>query len=48
MSKSCREVGVISATFYKRRSKDGGMEMSLMAGMRELEAENARLSKMYV
>jgi len=44
----CRELGVSSATFYKWRSKYGGMDASLMARMKELEAENARLRKMYV
>ncbi len=36
-----------SATFYKWRSKFGGMDASLMARMRELEQENARLKRMY-
>jgi putative transposase len=44
----CRELGISTATFYKRRSKFGGMDVSLMARMKELEAENARLRKMYV
>jgi putative transposase len=44
----CRELGVSTATFYKWRSKFGGMDVSLMARMKELEAENARLRKMYV
>ncbi|MBB1624171.1 transposase [Achromobacter sp. UMC71] len=44
----CRELGISSATFYKWRSKYGGMDISLMARMKELEAENARLRKMYV
>ncbi|QVQ24724.1 IS3 family transposase [Achromobacter deleyi] len=44
----CRELGISSATFYKWRSKYGGMDVSLMARMKELEAENARLRKMYV
>lgn len=39
----CRELGISSATFYKWRSKYGGMDVSLMARMKELEAENARL-----
>ena len=43
----CREHGISSATFYKWRSKYVGMDASLMARMRELEAENARLKKMY-
>jgi len=44
----CRDLGISSATFYKWRSKYGGMDVSLMARMKELEAENARLRKMYV
>lgn len=44
----CRELGISSATFYKWRAKYGGMDVSLMARMKELEAENARLRKMYV
>ena len=42
-----RELGVSTATFYKWRSKYGGMDVSMMARMKELEAENARLRKMY-
>ena len=43
----CREHAMSSATFYKWRSKFGGMDASLMARMRELEDENRRLKKMY-
>ena len=43
----CREHGMSNATFYKWRSKFGGMDASLMARMRELEQENARLKRMY-
>lgn len=43
----CREHGMSSATFYKWRAKFGGMDASLMARMKELERENARLKKMY-
>jgi putative transposase len=43
----CRELGISSATFYKWRSKYGGMDTSMMARMKELEQENARLKKMY-
>lgn len=43
----CREHGMSSATFYKWRAKFGGMDASLMARLKELEAENARLKKMY-
>ncbi|AEA65895.1 transposase IS3/IS911 family protein (plasmid) [Burkholderia gladioli BSR3] len=44
----CRELGISTATFYKWRSKYGGTDVSLIARMNELEAENARLRKMYV
>ena len=44
----CREHGISMATFYKWRAKFGGMDASLIARMKELEAENARLKKMYI
>jgi putative transposase len=44
----CRETGVSTATFYKWRAKFGGMDVSMMARMKELEDENRRLKKMYV
>jgi putative transposase len=44
----CRELGISVATFYKWRSKFGGMDTSLMARMKELEEENRRLKKMYI
>lgn len=44
----CRELGISTATFYKWRSKFGGMDVSMMARMKELEAENSRLRKMYI
>ncbi len=43
----CREHGMSNATFYKWRSKYGGMDASLMARMKELEQENRQLKKMY-
>ena len=43
----CRQHGISSATFYKWRSKYGGMDASLMGRMKELEEENRRLKKMY-
>ena len=41
----CREHGISSATFYKWRSKFGGMDASLMARLKELEDENTRLKR---
>ena len=43
----CRELGISSATFYKLRAKFGGMDVSMIARLKELEAENTRLKKMY-
>jgi len=43
----CREHGMSSATFYKWKSKYGGMDLSMMTWLKELEAENARLKRMY-
>lgn len=45
--KLCREHGVSSATIYKWRAKFGGMDTSLMARLKELEAENSRLKRLY-
>jgi putative transposase len=44
----CRELGISQATFYKWRSKYGGMDANPMARMKELESENVRLRKVYV
>ena len=43
----CREHGISSATFYKWKAKYGGMDVSLLKRMRELEEENTRLKRMY-
>src|SRR5690625_2430940 len=43
----CREHGMSGATFYKWRAKYGGMDTSMMARLKELEAENKQLKKMY-
>lgn len=42
----CRKHGVSDATFYKWRSKYGGMEVSDARKLRALEAENAKLKKL--
>jgi putative transposase len=44
----CRELGISSATFYKWRAKFGGMDVSMMARLKELEEENRRLRKLYM
>jgi putative transposase len=43
----CRTHGISSATFYKWRSKYGGMDSSMVSQMKALEEENRRLKKMY-
>ncbi len=43
----CREHGMSSATFYKWRTKFGGMGASMITRLKELEEENRRLNKMY-
>lgn len=43
----CRDHGMSSATFYKWRARYGGMDTSMMARLKELEAENRQLKKMY-
>jgi len=43
----CRKHGMSNASFYKWRAKYGGMDISHMKRLKELELENARLKKMY-
>jgi putative transposase len=43
----CREHGMSSASFYKWRARYGGMDASMMVEMKDLEAENKRLKRMY-
>ena len=47
VSEVSRKHGVSANTIYQWRSKFGGMAVSDMQRLRELEAENARLKKMY-
>ncbi len=42
----CRKHGISDATFYKWRSKYGGLEVSEAKRLRALEEENARLKKL--
>ena len=43
----CREHNISQSTSYNWRSKYDGMDASLIARLKELEVENARLKKMY-
>jgi putative transposase len=37
----------VPRTFYKRRAKYGGMDTSMIARLKELEVDYARLKKIY-
>jgi putative transposase len=43
VSELCRRHGISDATFYTWRSKYGGLEVSEMRRLRQLEEENRRL-----
>lgn len=43
----CREYGISRASFYKWRSRYGGMEASMVSEMKALAEENKRLKRMY-
>ena len=43
----CREHEVSEATYYKWKSKYGGMQASDIRRLREVEEENRRLKQMY-
>ena len=43
VSELCREHGMSNASFYKWRSKYGGMDASMISQMKALEDENRRL-----
>jgi len=42
-----RKYNISSGTYYKWKSKYGGMEVSDMKRLKELEGENRRLKQMY-
>jgi putative transposase len=42
----CRKHGISDATFYKWKSKYGGMEVAEAKRLKALEAENAKLKKL--
>jgi len=43
----CRKHGIADATYYNWKAKYGGMGVSELKRMKELETENARLKRMY-
>lgn len=42
-----RKLGIVPATLYQWKAKYGGMTLSELKRLRELEAENSRLKRMY-
>jgi len=45
VSELCRKHGMSDATLYKWKSRYGGMQVSELRRLKDLEAENAELSK---
>ena len=45
VSEICREFGISEPTFYSWKSKYGGMTLSELQRVKELESENARLKR---
>jgi putative transposase len=43
----CRKHGISSATYYQWKSKYAGMSANELKRVKELEAENSRLKRMY-
>lgn len=43
----CRELGISEPTYFTWKSKYGGMEASDVKRLKDLEAENSRLKRMY-
>ena len=43
----CREHGVSQPTYYKWKSKYGGLGVSELKRIKELEADHAKLKRMY-
>lgn len=44
----CRRLGVTETTFYRWKSKYGGMDVSDAKRLKQLEDENRRLKQMWV
>ena len=45
ISELCRSHGISETTFYKWRKKYGGVEVTAVKRLRELEQENSRLKR---
>ena len=47
MLELARKHGISEATFYNWKARYGGLDVSQLRRLKELEGENARLKKMY-
>jgi putative transposase len=47
VSELCRKHGISNATYYKWKSRYGGLDASDLKRLRELESENGELKRMY-
>lgn len=47
LNELCRKHNISSATYYKWKSKYGGLDLNELKRMRELEIENNKLKNMY-
>jgi putative transposase len=43
----CRQHGISDATYYKWKAKYGGLEASDIKRLREVEADNSKLKRMF-
>ena len=47
VSDLCREHGISTATYYNWKSKFGGLSVSELKRIKEIEAEHSKLKRMY-
>ena len=47
VAETCRKHGIAEATYYKWKTQYAGLEVSQLRRMKELEAENAKLKRMF-
>ena len=47
MAQITRKHGISAATYYKWKAKYGGLDMAELKRVKEREAENAKLKRMY-
>lgn len=47
VGETCRKYGISEPTYYKWKSAYGGMDASQLRELKELQAENTKLKRMY-